>query len=38
VIQQYVEDGIADLIIGEEDVKEILIDVDQDEIKVAKKA
>lgn len=38
VIQQYVEDGIADLVIDEEDVKEIFIDVVDDEIKVQKKA
>jgi ATP-dependent Clp protease ATP-binding subunit ClpE len=38
VIQQYVEDGIADLIIEEEDVKQIFIDVNHDEIKVMKKA
>ncbi len=38
VIQQHVEDGIADLVIEEEDVKHISIDVDGDEIKVWKKA
>jgi ATP-dependent Clp protease ATP-binding subunit ClpE len=38
VIQQYVEDGIADLVIDEEDVKHILIDVHDGEIKVVKKA
>jgi hypothetical protein len=34
----YVEDGIADLIIEEEDVKQIFIDVNHGEIKVMKKA
>lgn len=38
VIQQHVEDGIADLVIEEEEVKHILVDVDQGEIKVMKKA
>ncbi|MFY0544509.1 ATP-dependent Clp protease ATP-binding subunit [Brevibacillus sp. H7] len=38
VIQQYVEDGIADLLMEEEDVKQILVDVEHDEIKVWKKA
>ncbi|MEW9669025.1 ATP-dependent Clp protease ATP-binding subunit [Ammoniphilus sp. 3BR4] len=37
VIQQYIEDGIADLVIEEEDVKHIEIDHLQDEIKVLKK-
>ncbi|WP_047152827.1 ATP-dependent Clp protease ATP-binding subunit [Aneurinibacillus tyrosinisolvens] len=38
MIQQHVEDGIADLIIEEEDVKQIFIDVNDDQITVMKKA
>lgn len=37
VIQQYVEDGIADLVIDEDEVKEIYIDLVQDKIQVLKK-
>jgi ATP-dependent Clp protease ATP-binding subunit ClpE len=38
IIQQYVEDGIADLLIDNEDVQKIAIDVLNDEICVVKKA
>lgn len=38
VIQQHVEDGIADLLIEEEDVKKLAIDVEDHEIRVIKKA
>ncbi|GED69282.1 ATP-dependent Clp protease ATP-binding subunit ClpE [Brevibacillus reuszeri] len=36
VIQQYVEDGIADLVIDEENVSEIVIEVEDDTIRVKK--
>ncbi|MGG1658414.1 AAA family ATPase [Brevibacillus sp. NRS-1366] len=36
VIQQYVEDGIADLVIDEENVTAIAIDVEEDSIRVKK--
>lgn len=38
VIQQHVEDGIADLVIEEDHVQHIMIDFEQDQIKVSKKA
>ncbi|MFT9850211.1 ATP-dependent Clp protease ATP-binding subunit [Aneurinibacillus sp. REN35] len=37
MIQQYVEDGIADVVIEEEDVKHISVDVEQDAICVKKR-
>lgn len=38
IIQQQVEDGIADVVIDEENVKHIIVDVEEDTIRVAKKA
>ncbi|RNB87520.1 ATP-dependent Clp protease ATP-binding subunit [Brevibacillus fluminis] len=37
-IQQHVEDGVADLLIEEENVQAIVIDADQDGIRIVKKA
>jgi len=36
VIQQYVEDGVADLVIDEENVSAIMIEVEDDSIRVKK--
>ncbi|MGN7469877.1 AAA family ATPase [Brevibacillus sp. SAFN-007a] len=36
VIQQYVEDGIADLVMEEADVRSIVVDVEEDSIRVKK--
>jgi ATP-dependent Clp protease ATP-binding subunit ClpE len=36
VIQQYVEDGITDLVLDEEDIEQIQVDVKEDMITVEK--